>query len=862
VYATNKYGDSSESSQTTATPATVPGAPTALVAQPASGGISVSFATPATNGGDAITGYTITVTPLAGGAATTRTVTVGSSPYAESITGLSTGASYSVDVTATNTVGTGTAATVALVIPGRPSAPQSVSAEPRMGGAHVTWTAPAYDGAVAIASYYVRAYTAGTTTLIAATAVSAANLSAGLTGLTDGTAYDITVTAAHGAIAASTDVPTSQGVESAAYRLTAGRPLAPTNVTATADDGQIMVSWSAVADVTGIAVTGYTITYTAGSSATSSASSCTAGSCSSTLTGLVNGTTYSIVVAAVSTAGTGPSSSPAVTATPRSTPGQPASVSASSLDEAVEVTWTAPSSTGGSAITGYDVTVTAGATTVATYSLEADQTSVTAAGLTNGTSYVASVSARNIAGSGTARASAATTPIGAPSAPTNLSAEPNGSDFDVTWSAPSSTGGSAITGYTVIVTDPDGIVTEKTVGSAPCSTFSCTVSSLDDGEGGTISTAANTRYTVSVRATNAAGDGPAATDAVVIPGQPSAPRDIIVTDDTSGFHICLLAPLHTPGGAVTAYGISITEDGIDTGLLAVEVASWSATPCAGGRVGYTVTTLANGNAVQNGSTYAIEVAATSSTVGSVSAYATDAVFGPDVEGTATPYAAPAAPIAVIATAGDGLITMTLTAGSARGRTITNYEWSVDSTNGSDGTWTAFSPAQTNGTFLLTGLTNGTSYRPWLRAVNAVGSGTGTSASPVTPVAPVSGGGSGGSSGSSGGSTGANASGSGSGSTAAGGSAATARLSTLTVRTKAKTPLAKILKAAGLKTVKGAKITIRGTASRKVLAITSKHVTAKKDGTYTLTITVKPKKGASSTATLVLVATKSGRMLFL
>jgi len=852
VYATNEHGNSVESGQTTVTPATTPGAPTSLTAQPSAGGITLSFATPASNGGDAITGYTITVTPLAGGAATTRNVSVGSSPYTESFTGLTAGASYSVGVTATNTVGIGTAATVALVIPGRPSTPQTVAAEPRMGGANVTWTAPAYDGSVALGSYYVRAYTAGTTTLIAGTAVSASTLTAALTGLTNGTAYDITVTAAHGSITAATDVPTSQGVESDEVTLTAGRPLAPTGLTATAAAGAVDLTWNQVADVTGIAVTGYVVTYTAGSSATTT-TSCATATCSTTITGLTNGTTYSIVVAAQSTGGNGPSSSPAVSATPRTTPGQPATLTATAMDEAADLAWTAPSSTGGSALTGYDVTVSSGATTVGTYAVGADQTGLTVDALENGTAYTISTTARNAAGSGAAT-TASVTPVGVPSAPRDVAAEPRTTSFDVDWSAPASTGGSAITGYTIVVTDPAGTVTET---SSTCATASCTatITQVDDESGTLVNVTTNTRYTVSIRATNAVGDSASTTATVVVPGQPSAPTGVTITDGAGQFHICLLEPTHKPAGAITAYGLSITEDGDDTGLLAVEAASWATgTPCSGSAIGYTVSTLANGAAVQNGSTYAIEVSATSTSgISSTAAYSTDATFGVAATATATPYTSPAVPTAVVATAGDSLLTMTVTAGSARGRAITNYEWSLNSTNGTNGTWTAFSPAQTNGTFLLTGLTNGTAYTPWLRAVNVAGAGTGTSGGSVTPQALIVGGdrsdgaGSGAATGAAG--SGATASASTSGST----------LRTLTVRTKRKTSIAKILSAAGVKAPKGAKVAIRSTASRK-LTITTKAVTAKKDGTYTLTITIKPRKGAATSATLLLVATKSGRML--
>jgi len=150
----------------------------------------------------------------------------------------------------------------------------------------------------------------------------------------------------------------------------------------------------------------------------------------------------------------------------------------------VNLTWSLPAASPPATL--YTITSTPTTTTQSTVS-----TSFAFPGLAGGTSYTFTVVASNAAGSSVPTTSSAATPTtlpNAPSAPT--AASPNANQDVVSWSAPSATGGTAITGYTLKSSDGPTYDYDGSTTSA------------------TISETAGTAQTYQVLAKNANGNGP------------------------------------------------------------------------------------------------------------------------------------------------------------------------------------------------------------------------------------------------------------------------------------------------------------------------------------------------------------------
>ncbi|HET8589014.1 MAG TPA: fibronectin type III domain-containing protein, partial [Nakamurella sp.] len=219
-------------------------------------------------------------------------------------------------------------------------------------------------------------------------------------------------------------------------------PGAPIDLTATAGDAQVDLSWTAPTDDGGSPILGYNVfvgTEPGGESATPVNGGTLVPGTTYTVTGLTNGTTYYFVVEAVNDVGSSDPSNEA-SATPEAeetVPGAPINLTAAAGDGYVNLSWTAPDD-GGSPILGYDVYLGTESGGEAATPVNGDTLvpglGYQVTGLTNGTTYYFIVKAVNALGSSDPSNEASATPSGA-ECPAPFLDVPSTNPFcaDITW---------------------------------------------------------------------------------------------------------------------------------------------------------------------------------------------------------------------------------------------------------------------------------------------------------------------------------------------------------------------------------------------------------------------------------------------
>jgi fibronectin type 3 domain-containing protein len=269
-----------------------------------------------------------------------------------------------------------------------PLAPAGLAAAAANAQVSLTWSASS--GA---SGYYIkRSTTSGSEVQIAAQAGTTYSDSA----VTNGTKYYYVVSAynSYGASANSSEV--------SATPVAPPPPAAPTGLTATAGNAQVMLAWTASTGATSYNVKRST---TNGSGYAQVGTSATA---AFTDSGLTNGTTYYYVVSAVNAAGASPNSSQAsaTPALPVTPPAAPTNLQAAASNAQVSLTWNA--SAGATSYNVKRATTSGGPYTTIKFVTVANYSDT---GLTNGTAYYYVVSGVNAAGEGANSAQATATPV-------------------------------------------------------------------------------------------------------------------------------------------------------------------------------------------------------------------------------------------------------------------------------------------------------------------------------------------------------------------------------------------------------------------------------------------------------------------
>ncbi len=731
VSAINSAGTGAASNVDDATTdAAPPAAPTGLTATAAGPTtINLSWAAPTNTGGAAITGYRIEVSPNGTSNWTNQQVNTRSTTTTYSHTGLSAGTTRHYRVSAINSVGTGAASNVASATTStptatRPAAPTGLTATAAgQTTINLRWTAPTNTGGAAITGYRIEVSPNGTSNWTNQQANTGSTTTTyAHTGLSAGTTRHYRVSAINSVgtgAASNVATATTDG---------ATRPAAPTGLTATAA-GQTTINlrWTAPTNTGGASITGYRIEVSPNGTSNWTNQQANTGSTTTSYshTGLSAGTTRHYRVSAINFVGTGAASNvaSATTSTPTATaPAAPTGLTATAAGQTtINLSWTAPTNTGGADITGYQIEVSPNGTSNWTNqqaNTGSTTTSYSHTGLSAGTTRHYRVSAINSVGTGAASnvASATTsTPTAtAPAAPTGLTATAAGqTTINLSWTAPTNTGGADITGYQIEVS-PNGTSNWT---NQQANTGSTTTSYAHTGL-----SAGTTRY-YRVSAINSAGTGAAsnvatATTSTPTATAPAAPTGLTATaDGPTTITLSWTAPTNTGGAAITGYRIEVSPNG---------TSNWTNQQANTG----STTTSYSHTGLSAGTTRHYRVSA-------INSVGTGAASNVATATTSTPTAtAPAAPTGLTATAaGPTTINLSWTAPTnTGGAAITGYRIEV-SPNGTSN-WTNQQANTTATTYAHTGLSAGTTRHYRVSAINSVGTGAASNVATATTSTPT------------------------------------------------------------------------------------------------------------------------------
>ena len=633
-------------------------------------------------------------TPYATASGTTSPIT---------ITGLTAGTGYQFNLYAENVAGLSTAAVSPTVQASSPLAPTITAATGGSSSASVNFTAPTSNNGSAITSYVYLyatstnggdAWSSWSTTPLPAVAGTTSPLT--ITGLTppSTTPEGVTTTTVYQFKLAAVNA-NGTGSFSVAYGTVTpyGPPAAPIITSIVGGNAQCAI-YITYPGNNGANITTINYSYSVNGGSWSNFVNLGNNSASSlyTFSYLNGGSNYSVMIQAVNSAGASTNSN--AMSVIISAPGAPTSLTATSTGVGTaSISFTAGPSNGFQPSNMvYQYSSDSGTTwsSLITRSPASVESPLVVTGLVSSTSYIFKLATINSAGTG--QLSVASNPITTPSAPavptiTSVSAGSGTGQVSVAFTAPSSDGGSAITNYKY------SIDSGATFTSAGTTASPIVISGLTNG----------TAYTVIMKAVNAAGESEASTasGSVTPYTNPGAPTSLFVsgTGISGQVSVAFTAPSSDGGSAIINYKYSI-----DSGATFTS-AGTTASPIV-------ISGLTNGTA------YTVIMKAVNAAGESEASTAS---------GSVTPYTNPDAPTSLIASASNAQISVAYSAGAGNGSEIIDYLYSID------GGATFTSSAQTSNPLIIAGLTNGTLYTVYLKAMNLAGTSNSSPASnSVTP----------------------------------------------------------------------------------------------------------------------------------
>lgn len=273
------------------------------------------------------------------------------------------------------------------------------------------------------------------------------------------------------------------------------------------------------------------------------------------------GKTYYYQVMAKGPAGDGAWSNRVSAIVPSTTPGAPINFSASPGDAQATLSWNAPTSDGGSAITGYEYRyqMSGGSWSNWMATSPAGATTATVTGLTNESAHNFEVRAMNANGAGMAAEASATPMSTVPGIPTGLGTTSTGpTEISLSWTA---------------VTGAASYQLQRRTNGGNWG------SPMDAGSGITYTDTGltpSTTYDYEVRAVNAAGSSDWSAVVTATTTGPMAPDMPTLTATASADKITLMWTAPDSNGAdITGYDLDVSDDGAE--------GSWSdlSTPAAG-----------------------------------------------------------------------------------------------------------------------------------------------------------------------------------------------------------------------------------------------------------------------------------------